>query len=116
MALPLFLKVRQKREIDLVYRKGRKIEGDFFTLRFLILPQKGLQARFNVIISTKVSKKSVERNKKKRQMHEILRLSSNAFAKDWLFLIIMKPSCLGADYQTLQADFLKLARKIGLVK
>ena len=107
-----FQKLKSQKEFDLIYKKGRLMHGNFFAVCFFIQSNKDEPARFAVVISAKVSKKATQRNRKKRQMREILRLSSPSFAKGFLFLVIMKDKCLEAKYRDLEEEFLVIGKRI----
>ena len=82
MALPQCHRLKGQRVFDRVYQKGRKTHGPFLLLRVLdALPQ--LQPakqqtsppsswRCGIVISSKVHKRSVRRNRLRRLLHEHL--------------------------------------------
>ena len=61
--------LRKKKEIDFVFKGGKAFYGDYFTFKFL---KNNLNLnRFCIIISAKVIKKAVIRNKNRRQIKAI---------------------------------------------
>ncbi len=64
-------RLRQSKEIEEVFRRGQGRRSQFFYLKFLI-PKPN--TRVNVIVSAKVSKKSVIRHQLKRQAMPIIKL------------------------------------------
>uniref|UniRef100_A0A7C4M081 Ribonuclease P protein component n=1 Tax=candidate division CPR3 bacterium TaxID=2268181 RepID=A0A7C4M081_UNCC3 len=108
-----FLKtIRLKKEFDLLYQRGKSVNGKFFYLKYL--PSRFVDKnflKFGIIISTKISKKAVERNKKRRQLQEIIRLNADKLKGGFSILIIAKDSVLLADYNDIERDFLELIKK-----
>jgi len=106
--------IKLKKEFDLIYKRGRVSGGTFFSLRFLE-NRKREPSRFTIIISTKISKKAVIRNRKKRQMREIVRLNFDKMKPNYLVLLTLKEESLGASYQDLEKEFLSLAKRAGIL-
>jgi len=107
--------LKKQRDFDLVYKKGKVFFGKNIALRFL--PAKGLEegSLYAIVISTKVSKKAVERNLKKRQMREIIRASRDKIKKGFMFLVIFQEGSIGSSYTDLEKEFLYLAGKSGSI-
>jgi len=64
MALSEKYRLKKREDIALVYRKGRKVTGQYLILRILSVPQNKTQIAF--IIGRKAVKKAVLRNRLKR--------------------------------------------------
>jgi len=106
--------IRSKREFDLIYKKGKFFSGRFFSLR--VLPQENKkETRFAIVIGLKISKKAVLRNRKKRQLREIVRLNYNRIKPGYLFLIVAKRSVLDASYHDLEKEFVFLCKKAEII-
>lgn len=58
-----------------------KLSGTFFDV-YVSRPEGGKLGKREVSVGAKVSKKAVDRNKLKRRIREILRISDNLFGKD----------------------------------
>jgi ribonuclease P protein component len=76
-------------EIKKVLSKGRAFFNPFFTLKFIIQPNG--RCRFTVVVSTKVSKLAVRRNRIKRIVREKFKLISSQLPSGD-YLLICKPS------------------------
>ena len=109
------LSVKLKKEFDLLYKKGRPLSGVLFSLRSLQV-KVDEPTRFGIVISTKISKKAVERNNKRRQIKEIITSLKERLSKGHLILITLKDPGLTADYKALEGELLSLFKKIGAVK
>jgi len=97
-----------------IYRQGSKIYNPFFILRCLS-NQKSV-GRFGVIISKKVAKKAVLRNRLKRQITEIIRLTRPGVLSGYDCSLICLPRVKEADYATLRRNWGKILDKMHHVK
>ena len=81
----------RKKEIELIMKTGKPLSGQFLRIKKL-KNQHGF-ARFAVIVGKKVSKSAVVRNKKKRQIRDILRkLEKNKqFGAEDVAVLVQKP-------------------------
>ena len=129
MALPLRHRLKGQRVLDCIYRKGRKHNGPFLVLRLLIaqanlLPPSQRSApvspwRCGVVISSKVHKRSVRRNRLRRLLHDHLlrQLAGDATAQLqgplWL-LISLKPGSAEREASQLLGECSQLLQQAGL--
>lgn len=61
----------KKKDFENILKNGRFVNGDYFVLRFA---ENNLDnSRFGFVVSSKVSKKAVDRNKIKRRLREIVK-------------------------------------------
>jgi len=61
----------KEREIKKIISRGKRFYGSVLTIRFFFAPASG----FAIVVSNKVSKKAVIRNRIRRQISEIVRLT-----------------------------------------
>jgi ribonuclease P protein component len=129
LALPLRHRLKGQRVFDCIYRKGRKHNGPFLVLRLLIaqanlLPPSQRSApvspwRCGVVISSKVHKRSVRRNRLRRLLHDHLlrQLAGDATAQLqgplWL-LISLKPGSAEREASQLLGECSQLLQQAGL--
>ncbi|CAK6700324.1 MULTISPECIES: ribonuclease P protein component [unclassified Synechococcus] len=127
MALPRDLRLRGDKAFDHLYRKGRRFHGTYLVLRSVVgepsllrppLSQAPFQGcRCAVVVSTKVSKRSVRRNRLRRLLHGWLCEQCGHWPADsnglWL-LLSLKPGCLEASHEALLGECSELFRKAGL--
>ena len=106
---PIF--IRDKAEIERLKRRGRKLSGRHFYLRFAH-NDKG--PRFVVVVSTKYDKRAVRRNRIRRQVKEILRLGfkAQAYPQKIAAVIIPLKSDKEISFADLEKDLLILLKKI----
>ena len=108
--LPRTHKLTLRRDIEKLAKTGRSLRSVFFILK--IIPNNLSKTRWVIIVSTKVSKKAVVRNRLRRQVREIIRLN---FLKDNAgvdCMLVVKDSAVGISYAKLEKDLLYLYNKI----
>ena len=89
-----------------IFQKGRKIFGNFFSVRYL--PNNLKNSRFAVVVANKVSKKAVVRNKLKRQVREIIKSSQNKLDKNYDIIINVLLPCLEKNFNFLKEELVKI--------
>lgn len=90
-------RIRKKKDIERIFKRGRTFKEAFLILK--TLKNDSNFSRFGFIVSQKVSKKANVRNKIKRRLREIIRLSPFGPGTDNLFIFLP-----GAD----KVDFLEI--------
>lgn len=71
-------------------------------------------SRFGILVSVKISKKAVERNKIKRRIREIIRLRLDKIKPGYDVIIITLPSILNKNYQEIEESIDRHFRRLGL--
>lgn len=103
-------RLRHTKDIESVFKNGKTIAGKLIFLKFL---KNDLNiARFGFIVSTKISKKAVIRNKIKRQLREIVRKNLANLKLDLDIIIVAKPEIIDKNYQEIKNDFENLLKNI----
>lgn len=69
-------RINKTRELQRVYRSGKTMHTPALVIKFV----PALKTRIAFVVSTKVSKKAVERNRIKRAVREQMRLSMKSLA------------------------------------
>lgn len=124
MALSREHRLRGRFVFDRIYQKGRRIHGQWMVLRTMAAKPEllktdprdhtPLSCRLGVVVSSKVSKRSVERNRLRRLLHAHLsRLIANQGEGIWL-LISLKPGSADTEEQLLLGECSELLAKAGL--
>ncbi len=105
-------KMRMKKTKDFasMATKGRTVFGPYATLRFRPIKDNELKVAF--IISTKVFKRSVDRNLAKRRFRNAFREVSQAAPKGMHMLFILKPEAKDVDYEKIKEDIARMLEKI----
>lgn len=102
-------RLRKNREIEKVFKKGKKLQGRYLKIYFLENNLKN--NRYNIIISKKVSKKAFLRNKLKRIIKKeiILFNFSDSPKKD--IIVLVSPTTLN-NQEDVKKDIGLLLAKI----
>lgn len=99
--------VRIKRHFDFLEMKDTKTKA--FTKSFVlqVRPNELRVTRTGLTVSKKISKKAVVRNRLRRQMNEIMRLSPDLQVKypSHDVILIAREEALNRDYHQLEKDF-----------
>ena len=90
---------------NFVGKKGRSDKSRYFLLK--IFPGVYKFSRFGIIISRRVSKKAVDRNRIKRQIFNFLREIKNQLPIND-YLIIVHPEAAKLDKSSLKAEIAKI--------
>ncbi len=107
--LPFQHKVTKKREVEVLAQKGRRVTSAFFIVKFRA-NKLGLN-RFILVVSGKVHKRAVKRNRLRRRMREIVRLHLMNTVDACDVMIIAKAEALTATYRELEKDLCTLYKR-----
>lgn len=98
-------RLAKTKDVKTVVGLGRSFFNPLFTIKYLVRPVSA--ARFTVVVSTKVSKKSVARNRIKRILREEIRLKMDQFPLGG-YAVLVKPAAAAAEPQELRKQFAHL--------
>ena len=102
-------RLEKKDDIVKIIRNGNKIAGKLFLCKFL---ENGLRhCRFTVVISKKVEKSAVRRNKCKRRIYEVIRNNVNDICqpeKSHDVVILTNQNCVNAPFSEIEREIKKL--------
>lgn len=86
--LPKTNRIKKKVDFEIIFKKGKNLNNNLFVLKFLS-NNLGL-SRFAFVISQKVSKKAVVRNKIRRQLVKIIKnhFSEIKVGQDMVFIVL----------------------------
>lgn len=105
MALPKKYRLTNKSGIEKVFKKGRIINSNLFLIKSHY--NQSVFSRFTIIVSSKISKKAVIRNRIKRRLREIIRLNILKIKPGHDFIIIAKPKILNQKRNELIESLVK---------
>ena len=124
MALPQQHRLKGRRVFDRLYRQGRRFQGPGLLLRVLAAepsllppgtPPTASPWRCGIVVSSKVSKLAVRRNRLRRLFHDHLRRHPPAPNQPLWLLITLKPGCLERSEDQLLGECAQLLRQAGLL-
>ena len=104
--------LQRKVDFDRVFKKNQHFGNRHFT--FLYMKNQLDHNRLGIMVSKKVSKKAVVRNRIRRQIREAYRLQMDGFASGVDCIIIAKGSCVNGEYKDLYKSLGHLFYKTGL--
>ena len=102
----------QAKDFSRILKQGRIFNTAYFRLRSL--PNNFPNIRVGIIISAKVSKSAVERNRLKRQISEIFRLNLDKIKSGNDLVLTMSQNALKKPYNILEEEILRALRTIKL--
>ena len=100
-------RLTKRKDFERVYKKGRGIKADSLFLKILENEQEA--TRIGIVISKKVSKRAVIRNKIKRRIREIVK--KNNFLPGFDLVIITYPQIKEKDFHQLEIEINQLFKK-----
>lgn len=102
--LPQANRLHKDKEIKRLVQKGKT----FFLPQFIIKYQvvTGSVPQIGFVISTRVDKRAVVRNKLKRRLREIVRKLLPDLEKNYAILVIAKKSALGLKFEELKKQLI----------
>jgi ribonuclease P protein component len=112
--LPKENRLKKEKEFEAVFKGGRTIKGKSVFLRYLINGTDKTKVGF--VVSKKVSKLAVVRNKAKRRMRDIVRLKKDGLKEGLSIVIISLPSITKLKYKEIKEDLENLLSKEELIK
>jgi len=99
-------------DFDLVFKKGRRIRGKTFSLVVLPSENKDETSKIGIVITKKVHKKAVDRNKLKRQVSDIVyHYALGTLPKGLKAVIMAFPTQKSREYQETKEEIIDLFDK-----
>lgn len=102
--LPKAHRLLSDKDFQATWKRGRS----FYTkiLGFKVLGNRLAVSRFGIVVGNKISKKSTDRNRLKRQLREILQAQIGKISPGYDLVITALPAALGKSYQNLEKETL----------
>jgi ribonuclease P protein component len=112
--LPRKYKLKRDNDFKRVFKQGKYQQKDFIRLRFL---KNNLKiSRFAFVIGLKISKKATQRNRIRRQLEEIIRLSFDQIKPSFDVVILAEKEIINKKYQEIETTLMGLLKEAKLVK
>ena len=102
-------RLSRQKDFGRLKHSGRSFFCPAFRLR--CLANNLVRSRFAVVVSTKISKKAVVRNRLRRQILEIIRLNLDKIKPGNDFIIAVNQKALGLTSAQLEHEFLSALKK-----
>lgn len=98
-----------------VYRHGQKGRGAGLGVSYSKNPHR-VHSRFAVVVSKKVFKSAVKRNRLRRRIYEIIRLELDSIQKPYdIVFTVFEPELLSMEHADLRKKVIGLLAKQGLI-
>ena len=107
-------RLHKEKDFKKTFQKGRS----FFTkaLGVKVLKNNLKTSRFGIVVSTKISKKAVVRNKVKRQIREVLRSQLDKVKPGYDVVIITLPAIIDKEYVDIEKDLKSAFKKLNIIE
>lgn len=105
--------VKKQTEIELVKEKGRMYQSALFGM--LVLKNEVEGNKFGFVISKKISKRAVDRNKIRRLMTESIRLNLEKIKNNVWVVFLAKRKILGLKQDGVRDEVEKMFQLVGII-
>ncbi len=102
--------LKDRKEIQRVFNKGDIVFSPYFNIKYNL--NNLTYSRFCIIISKKISRSAIDRNKIKRQIRSIIFKNFTNIGKNYDFIILTKPPAINHPYKDLAKTFIFLLSKV----
>ena len=109
MALNKKNRLKKKRDFEDVFKRGKAVKGIFLFIKYR--SNKLDVSRFGFVVSTKISRKAVERNRIRRILSEAARSIVNGLKGYDIVVFVNREIILAPKKDTVE-DFLEVLKKI----
>lgn len=106
-------RITEEKDFDRIFKKGKSFKENFLILK--IIPNSLQINRFAFIISKKVSKSAIVRNKIKRQLRELTKIKIDGIKKGFDGVFIVLPGLEDRDSLELKNIFNNLFKKAKII-
>lgn len=103
----------KKADFDKVFNSQNKFYSNNFVLRYC--KTKNLNNRFSIVVSKKISKKAVVRNKIRRRIYEVLRLNLEKMNIPYDIILLVKRGVVDMEYPDIEKEILYILKKSKLL-
>ena len=95
-------KLHLKKDLDLVYKKGRRFGTNSLSISYIIT--KDEISKFAVFVPKKIFKKAHDRNRAKRRIFELIRTNYDNFPSNLAVIFFAKKEVIDQDFVLLQKE------------
>ena len=110
--LPRANRLNKQKDFKAVFSRGKTKQHGFFVIRSL--PNAYEFSRFGFVVSARVAKKAVTRNRLRRQMSEMIRLNLKKIKNGFDVVLIAKFKSAGISYGDLEDTLLGLLKNMNI--
>lgn len=97
------------------YRRGKNVRGQYFAIK-CILNKRRKNFRASVVVSKKVSKSAVKRNRIRRRIYEIIRVNSGIINQPFdIVIVVFSDQLVDMDHNKLENILLDQLQQAGVL-
>lgn len=113
MALPKQNRLKKRKDFEEVFKKGKTLHGDFLFIKY----NYGTTniSRFGIVVSAKVAKKAVLRNRIRRILSETIRGQLKTKQQKFYDVVIFIKKTIPEDLNSVKNDLLTTLRKAKII-
>ena len=114
------------KDFEILFKEGRFVGGGLVTAKvWKIEPEKYPKRAYSredlkigFVVSTKISKSAVKRNRVKRQMREVVRLllKDGRLKRGFMISIMAKSAILSKEYESIEEDVVAVLERAGVTR
>lgn len=98
-----------------MYSRGATIRGSLASLKY-VLNDRRSEYRLAVVVSKKVSKSAVKRNRIRRRVYEVFRLEGGHITKPYdMVVTVFQEKAASLPYELLKKEVVELMKKAGII-
>lgn len=112
--LPKQNRLKKKKSFDEVFKKGKILRAPDFFLKYL--EKEAAEARIGFVVSKKVSKRAVQRNKAKRRLREAFRSPIKLLSQGIDVVVVANPSIKSRTLREIAEEVVSTLKKGQLIK
>ncbi len=105
--------LKNKKDFDRVFKKGKGFKEDFLFLKYV--PNQLTNSRLGIMVSQKISKKAVTRNKIKRRIRAVVSRKLPKIKKGMDFILVAVPGLEKKDFWEIETVINNLFNKSKLI-
>jgi ribonuclease P protein component len=112
-------RLRRRQAFDQIYQQGRRQSGSVLSITCLPRPEgssSSQSSQLAVVVSKKVSRHAVGRNRIKRRLRAVIREVLPDLEPGYWIIISARPSCADRSYPDLKVELQRLLKKAGVLK
>ena len=119
-------RLRKMKDFDILFKEGKFFGGKYITAKVWKIKEEAYprrkyseqDLRIGVVVSKKVHKSAVKRNRIKRQLREVIRLlvKADKLKEGFHIAIMAKPDTVGTAYDDFERDIEVVLQKARVLK
>lgn len=111
MALPKEFRLKKQKEFDKVKQQGQTVHSSLFVVSYIDNQSDG--PKFGFVVSKKIDKKAVVRNKIRRRLSEAIRCLFPQLKKDIYAVFLVKKRIKEANFKEIKEEIESISQLLG---